>query len=228
MGEAYIKLHRKMLKWEWYDDVNTKVLFLHCLLRANWQPGSWHGIEYQAGEFITSLSTLAKETTLTVKQVRVALDHLIRTNEVASRGQGRCRIITVIKWNEYQVEGKVKGKMRARSGQDEGKMRATDKEYKEGEEGEEGKEIKKDNTEKKHKYGEYQHVLLTDKERDRLMNEYGEAETSAAIKFLDEYIEEKGYKSKNHNLAMRRWVFNAIREKKEQPKQSVFDAWMNA
>lgn len=81
-------------------------------------------------------------------------------------------------------------------------------------------EIDKKNKEPKHKYGEYQHVMLTDSERNRLMDEYGEAETSAAIKFLDEYIEEKGYTSKSHNLAMRRWVFDAIKKDKKQPQQS--------
>ena len=83
------------------------------------------------------------------------------------------------------------------------------------------KENKKEK-EPKHKYGEYQHVMLTDSERNRLMDEYGEAETSAAIKFLDEYIEEKGYTSKSHNLAMRRWVFDAIKKDKKQPQQSTW------
>ena len=38
-----------------------------------------------------------------------------------------------------------------------------------------------------------------------------------AIKFLDEYIEEKDYKSKSHNLAIRRWVIDAV--SKEKPSQ---------
>ena len=64
----------------------------------------------------------------------------------------------------------------------------------------------------KHTYGEYKHVRLTDKERDKLMDEFGEAETLAAIKYLDEYIEEKGYKAKSHYLSIRRWVFDAVRK----------------
>ena len=127
MAEAFIKLYKKMLKWEWYDDPNTKILFLHCLLRANWQETKWHGVTLQPGQFITSTANLAKETCLSVKQVRVALDHLISTGEVASKGQSKYRIITVLKWNEYQGEGK----QRASKGQAEGKQGATDKEYKE-------------------------------------------------------------------------------------------------
>lgn len=129
MAEPFIKLYKKMLKWEWYDDINTCRLFLHCLLRANWESGSWHGIDYKAGQFITSLGTLANETHLTVKQVRTALEHLKRTNEVADFRQGNYRIITIVKWNEYQSKGKPTGKETADQGQTEGRPRATDKEY---------------------------------------------------------------------------------------------------
>ena len=129
MAEPYIKLFKKLLKWEWYDDTNTVRLFIHCLLRANWEDGSWHGIHYEAGQFITSLETLAKETHLSIKQVRTALDHLKRTNEVADLRQGNHRIITVIKWNEYQSKGRPAGSATADHGQTMGKPWATDKDY---------------------------------------------------------------------------------------------------
>lgn len=81
----------------------------------------------------------------------------------------------------------------------------------------------------KHKYGEYQHVLLTDKERERLVNDFGEDTTHEAIKYLDEYIEEKDYKSKSHNLAIRRWVIKAVQEKKgTNNHQSQLERIMNA
>ena len=73
----------------------------------------------------------------------------------------------------------------------------------------------------KHKYGEYNHVLLTDEERDKLMNEYGEQETLEAITFLDEYIEMKGYKAKSHYLCMRKWVFDAVNRQKPSNKNSI-------
>ena len=81
----------------------------------------------------------------------------------------------------------------------------------------------------KHKYGEFKHVLLTDEERDRLFKDKGEELTLKAIKKLDEYIEETGRKYKNHNLTLRRWVFDAINEKKS-PKafENEMDEWRNA
>lgn len=64
----------------------------------------------------------------------------------------------------------------------------------------------------KHKHGEYQNVLLTDTEFENLASSFGESLRDRAIKFLDEYIEEKGYKSKSHNLAIRRWVIDAVKK----------------
>jgi uncharacterized protein YdaU (DUF1376 family) len=59
--------------------------------------------------------------------------------------------------------------------------------------------------ETKHKHGEYQHVLLTDAEYNRLVDDWGEAETQRMIAELDEGIELKGYKYNSHNLALRKW-----------------------
>jgi predicted phage replisome organizer len=66
----------------------------------------------------------------------------------------------------------------------------------------------------KHKHGEFHHVLLTDDELAHLECEYGFDVTRQAITFLDEYIEEKGYKSKSHYLAIRRWVIEAVSDRK--------------
>lgn len=82
--------------------------------------------------------------------------------------------------------------------------------------------LPKGNTKKKaekHKYGEYLNVLLTDTEYENLANSFGIEKRDKAIKFLDEYIEEKGYKSKSHNLSIRRWVMDAISKDNGQGKQ---------
>lgn len=57
----------------------------------------------------------------------------------------------------------------------------------------------------KHKYGEFQHVLLTDKEHTHLLDLYGNS-LDEHIKILDEYIETSGKKYKNHSLVIQKWV----------------------
>ena len=76
----------------------------------------------------------------------------------------------------------------------------------------------------KHIYGEYKHVRLTDKEYQKLCEEYGDIDTGRAIRYLDEYIEMKGYKAKSHYLCIRKWVFDALkREKKPVSGTSIMD-----
>ena len=68
------------------------------------------------------------------------------------------------------------------------------------------------NNKTKHKYGEYQRVLLTEVEYEKLDKEYGNIKE--LVTYLDEYIEMKGYKAKSHYLAIRKWVVDAVREQK--------------
>lgn len=62
-------------------------------------------------------------------------------------------------------------------------------------------------------FGEYKHVKLTDDEYQKLNNDYGLIMAEKLITYLDEYIEEKGYKSKSHYLAIKRWVVDAVNKK---------------
>lgn len=64
----------------------------------------------------------------------------------------------------------------------------------------------------KKEYGEYRKVKLTDEEFKKLVNDFGSAKTEEAINFLDGYIVDKNYKSKEHYIAIRRWVIDAVNE----------------
>ena len=69
----------------------------------------------------------------------------------------------------------------------------------------------------KHKYGEYSHVLLTDKEHTHLIELYGDS-LDEHIKILDEYIETSGKKYKNHSLVIQKWVHDEwMKRNKDKP-----------
>ncbi len=78
----------------------------------------------------------------------------------------------------------------------------------------------------KHKYGEYSHVLLTDDELLKLRTDYSNSDE--LITFLDEYIEMKGYKAKSHYLAIKKWVVDAVKERKPKQEKSIADIWRDA
>jgi molecular chaperone GrpE (heat shock protein) len=68
----------------------------------------------------------------------------------------------------------------------------------------------------KHKYGEYNNVLLTDDELSKLKTEYSDYEER--IERLSSYIASKGTKYKSHYATIRNWA----RKDKEQPKKSSY------
>lgn len=100
--QGFVKIYRSFIDWEWYDDISTKVLFLHCLLKANHTVNKWHGIEIQRGQFITSIRKLALETGLTGQQVRTSLNKLKSTHELTHETTSQYSIISIKNYNLYQ------------------------------------------------------------------------------------------------------------------------------
>lgn len=79
---GFIMLQRELTDWEWYTDVNTCKLFLHCLLKVNYSKKRWQGILIEKDEFVTSYDKLAVETGLTVSKVRTALSKLEKSQDI--------------------------------------------------------------------------------------------------------------------------------------------------
>ena len=135
MYAGYIKLHRKLLEWEWYSDTNVKIVFLHCLLMANHDDTKWRGATIERGTFVTSYDKMSRELHISVKALRLALDKLKKTGELAIQGASHGTTIKVVKYEKYQCadidKGKQKDKLQdtktANKGQTEGKQRATNK-----------------------------------------------------------------------------------------------------
>jgi hypothetical protein len=74
----------------------------------------------------------------------------------------------------------------------------------------------KPDKEKKYKFGEYNHVILTDTEHKRLSDEFGMSVIAKYIKSLDEYLENNKKKHyDNHNLTIRNWIKRDNEKKSE-------------
>ena len=131
MDTGYIKLFRKMTEWEWYDDLPTFRLFIHLLLRANYQEKKWHGMIVERGCYITSISNLATETKLSAQQVRTAINRLISTNEITKSSTSKYTIIKVLNYDCYQGVNKVDNKQATNEQQATNNQSTTTKERKE-------------------------------------------------------------------------------------------------
>ena len=119
---SWISIHRKFIDWEWYQNDTVMRLFLHCLLKANWQDKNWQGQEIKRGQFVTSYRKLSVEIGLTIKQVRTALNKLEATHELTCKTTSQYSIITVNKYNDYQINDTQNDKRMANERQTDGTL----------------------------------------------------------------------------------------------------------
>lgn len=219
---GYVKLYRKLESWEWYTDVPTKVLFLHCLLRANHKPNKWRGLTIEAGSFVTSYAKLSSETGLSVREVRTSLNRLKSTQEVTHQTTSEYSVINIVKWADYQGydDDADKPNDKASDNQTTSERQTNDKQTTTNKN---DKNIKNEKNKEKSTrthitFGQYGNVKLTQEEYEKLGDRRDEY-----VSFLDAYMEEKGYKAKNHYLTIKRWVIQAVDERKGKKQERVYE-----
>lgn len=103
MELGWIKIHRQILNWEWYDEPNTFRVFFHLLLKANHKPNKYRGVTIEAGQIMTGLDLLARETTLSMQKVRTSLNRLKSTNEITIKSNSKGTIIQIVNYSKYQI-----------------------------------------------------------------------------------------------------------------------------
>jgi len=131
MSIGYIKLHRSLIEWQYWDDHNTTRLLIYFLVSVNYESKRWKGIDINCGSMVTSFDKISIATGLSVKQVRRSIKILIDCKEVTQVTTNKFQLITLVKWAELQVEeNKRATKGQTKDNQREG-QRATTKEVKE-------------------------------------------------------------------------------------------------
>lgn len=100
---GWIKLHRQILEWEWFDDKNTFRLFMYLLLKVNHKERNYRGKLIEVGQILTGLDLLSKEVGLTIQQIRTSLGKLKSTNEITIQTSSKGTIIQVVNYKKYQI-----------------------------------------------------------------------------------------------------------------------------
>lgn len=237
MKKGWIKLHRRVQDcaiWTDNEPFDRRSAWIDLLLSCNHNDKEilFDGKKtiVSRGQLLTSVRQLSERWNWSKDRTLRYLRLLEDMGMVTKQSNARRTLLTIIKYEVYQFPQDSNEDTHEDSYED---SRAyTDKDSHEPQ----TINIKNEKNEKniKNKYGEYKHVLLTKDQFNKLVSDYGEQETLDAIKFLDEYIEMKGYKAKNHNLALRKWVFDAVKKDKQkngsqsQPKSNKFGNGMIA
>lgn len=169
---GWVKLHRSLKDWEWYDDHNATRLLLHLLVSVNYEDKEWKGQTIKAGSLVTSWEVLANQIGLSVKQVRTAMDKLERSKEVARYTTNKWQAVTLIKWEKLQGCDNDKGKQM-------GTQRATTKE---------DKEIK-------NIYRRFAHLSLSEEDYIKLNKDYSKQQIDRVLDSIENFSKNKKYKS---------------------------------
>lgn len=149
--EGWIKLYRKLADWEWYDEPNTKIVFIDLLLHANHKERKWRGETIEAGSLVTSIGAIAERNGLSTKQVRTAISHLEKTGEIAKKRANKNTTLIVLNYKRYQKfddgKGQSKGNQKSNEWQTDDNQTA-DKGQIEGNQGATNKKVNKVNNER--------------------------------------------------------------------------------
>lgn len=194
-------MHRKILEWEWYDDVNVFRLFTHLLLTVNHKDSRYMGKVIVRGQRVSGLPKLSEETGLSVQELRTSLKKLKSTGEITVRPTAKYSVITICNFDKYQDMICDDQQANQQADQQSGNRRSTT-----------SKEVKNERNKEIKRVGAF--APPTHEMVDAYCHERGGAVD--AQKFLDHY-EANGWmvgrvKMKDWKAAVRKWEGN---EKKQ-------------
>lgn len=228
---GWVKMHRKIRDTQIWDDkepFDRRSAWMDLVMMVNHEDKDiiFNGKPFtvKRGQRITSIRGLAERWHWSVNRTKRYLSLLEQLEMIHTDRNTHRTLLTLINYGVYQGEGFTDEHTNEHT--DEHTDEYTD-EYTDGLQTRNKRMNKKMNknekNEKKSIYGEYAHVKLTDQEREKLINDYGQQMADDSIQFLDEYIEMKGYKAKSHYLCIRKWVVDAVKQKKN--KNNLDDAY---
>lgn len=223
---GYIKLHRKMLDNPIVcKDSETFSIWIYLLLNATHQeiPAIFKGqkIMLKKGQLITGILSISKKLKINKDKVQRTLKCFEVDNQIEQQTSNKNRLISILNWETYQTVDKPFDKQMINNCETTDKQLITNKNVKNVKNERNNNIYAKAN---KRKYGEYQNVLLKDEELQLLKQEHSNWED--LIKYLDEYIEMKGYKAKSHYLCIKRWVIDAVSKQQPKKQEMDWDEWV--
>lgn len=104
MDNGWIKIHRKLLDWEWYTYSEMVHLFIHLIVSASHRNKRWQGVDVKRGQLITGRKKLSVETGISEQTIRTCLERLQNSNEIIIQPTNKYSIITICNYECYQEQ----------------------------------------------------------------------------------------------------------------------------
>jgi len=100
---GWVKIHRKFLTWEWFNEPNMAHVFLYFLLKANYEPKRWRGIVIGRGQFVAGIDILSENLGISKQSIRTCLKKLKSTSEITIKSTNKYSIITICKYDDFKA-----------------------------------------------------------------------------------------------------------------------------
>lgn len=217
---GWIALHRSVRDnrlWKQPRELSEFEAWIYMLMEANWEDKpDTRGAKVERGSFITSHGKLARDWRWSRGSVRRFLAKLAAEKQVDQQTDTKRTLIRLTNFEQYQsvITGCDQQTDTKRTPKRPQHNKIT---------------ISNSSIEPNHPeeevliLGDNLQVRLTAPQFQKLADDYGAERAKLAIDFLDSWIAEdesgrrkRDYLQRNHNLAIRRWVFNAIDEQEQR------------
>ena len=100
---GWIKIDRKIVSWEYFDDPIVRDLFTNFFIRlAAHKPFEYKGETYPRGSFISTVKELSELSGYTVDQVRLVIKKLETSKSITNKSTNKFTVFKVLKYAKYQ------------------------------------------------------------------------------------------------------------------------------
>lgn len=110
-GGGWVKLHRKLLEWEWYGDAHMVHLLVHLLLTATHEDRKYKGLTIKRGQLVTTIKELAEALGASETSTRRRMKRLKSGGFLTIKVAHRITTITICNYESYQTKEKSSGEI---------------------------------------------------------------------------------------------------------------------
>ena len=102
--DGWIKIHRKMIDWEWFTVPEMVQLYVYLIAMAAHCERECYGAVIERGQVLTGRGRIARDTNLSDRTIRTCLKRLKSTGEVTIKTTSRYSIITICNYDKFNSE----------------------------------------------------------------------------------------------------------------------------
>jgi len=102
MSIGWVKIHRSIKDWQWYGDVNCRLLMFELIITVNHSDSFYKGTAVLRGQRIFGVSALSAEIGISIQQLRSSLRYLKSTNEITTQSTNRFTLLTLVNYEYFQ------------------------------------------------------------------------------------------------------------------------------